>query len=80
MISQLYLKASSKEVKAAFYRLSKLHHPDSNIADASALARFQKLGGGGGGDGGCHCSSSVPDNDDTLSGASSHSFLGPLVC
>jgi len=40
---EIHPQASSKEVKAAFYRLSKLHHPDSNIDDASALARFQAI-------------------------------------
>jgi len=40
---EIHPQASSKEVKAAFYRLSKLHHPDSNINDTTALARFQAI-------------------------------------
>lgn len=35
--------ASQADVKAAFYKLSKKHHPDANIEDSSATAKFQEI-------------------------------------
>jgi len=36
-------QARPREVKAAFYALSKEHHPDKNVADEEALRRFQAI-------------------------------------
>jgi len=36
-------QASSKEIKDAFYRLSKEHHPDRNVDNPSALKKFQDI-------------------------------------
>ena len=35
--------ASQKEIKLAYYRLAKKHHPDMNPGDAKAKAKFQQI-------------------------------------
>ena len=36
-------QARPREIKAAFYALSKEYHPDKNVADEEALRRFQAI-------------------------------------
>ena len=36
-------QASSREIKTAFYALSKQHHPDKNADKPEALARFHDI-------------------------------------
>lgn len=36
--------ATPEAIKAAYYRLAKLHHPDSNAGDPDAEARFKDIG------------------------------------
>lgn len=36
-------KATQKQIKEAYYRLSKLHHPDKNKGEAGASEKFRKL-------------------------------------
>jgi len=40
---EIHPQATSKEVKEAFYRLSKIHHPDTNKDNEAALERFQVI-------------------------------------
>lgn len=35
--------ASQADIKSAFYRLSKKHHPDANVNDPTATAKFQEI-------------------------------------
>lgn len=39
----LHPQASTREIKNAFYALSKEHHPDRNVENAEALNRFQAI-------------------------------------
>ncbi|TRY70389.1 hypothetical protein TCAL_04835 [Tigriopus californicus] len=36
-------QASSEEIKQAYYRLSKLYHPDRNQADPESMAKFHEV-------------------------------------
>lgn len=35
--------ASQADIKSAFYKLSKKHHPDANVNDPTATAKFQEI-------------------------------------
>ena len=35
--------ATQADVKSAFYKLSKKHHPDTNVSDSSSTAKFQEI-------------------------------------
>merc|ERR1712130_634248 len=39
----LHPQASAREIKNAFYALSKQHHPDRNVENAEALKKFQAI-------------------------------------
>ena len=39
----LHPQASAREIKNAFYSLSKEHHPDRNVENAEALKKFQSI-------------------------------------
>ena len=39
----LHPQASAREIKNAFYALSKEHHPDKNVENAEALKKFQAI-------------------------------------
>jgi len=40
---EIHPQATSREVKEAFYRLSKLHHPDTNANNEESMQRFQAI-------------------------------------
>lgn len=40
---ELQYDATAKDIKGAFKRLAKVHHPDANPGDTGAVARFQQL-------------------------------------